>query len=110
MTSKREPIENHKLIISEDDFIPFREWYDSLDNSDKRKFRDELIRVSGMQFPTFYSKLRRNFFSPLEIKAMSEIIYSLMAKKIHFPPVIEFIKGEIKIYYKANHNSSDLLP
>lgn len=106
MKFERVTTETKEIIIPKDDFIPFRAWYDALDNTEKRRFRDELIRVSGMQFPTFYSKLRRNSFSPLEMKAMSEIINSIAG--LQFPPVVEFKEGEVRICYTANHRPSDL--
>lgn len=55
--------------------IGFREWYNSLDTQKKREFREQLLQASGMQFPTFYSKLQRNCsFNPLEQKAIQEIV------------------------------------
>ncbi len=103
---KFEPVttETKEVIIQENGFIPFRVWYDALSNVEKRKFRGELIRVSGMQFPTFYSKLRRNSFTPLEMKAMSEIIFSLMPEKFQFLTKVKFEDGEIRILYSANHS------
>lgn len=51
------------------------EWYNSLDILSKRNFRKELIKVSGMEAPTFYSKMQRNCsFTPLEQKAIQEIV------------------------------------
>lgn len=52
----------------------FRVWYDSLGNIKKREFRDAFMKTSGIQFPTFYSKLQRNSFTILEKKAIREII------------------------------------
>ena len=50
--------------------ISFREWYNSLDSLGKIKF----MNISGIKYPTFYSKLQRNFFSPLEKKAIQELV------------------------------------
>lgn len=108
MKFERVTTETKEIIIPKDDFIPFRTWYDALDNTEKRKFRNELLRVSGMQFPTFYSKLRRNSFSPLEMEAMCKIIFSIIVEKIHIPPVVEVKGGKIEICYTANHRPSDL--
>ena len=57
--------------------ISFREWYNSLGTLEKREFRDTFMEVSGIQFPTFYSKLQRNSFTILEKKAIKEIIGDL---------------------------------
>ena len=54
--------------------ITFREWYDSLEPLEKREFRNEFIRVSGIQFSTFYPKLQRNSFSKLEKEAIQKLI------------------------------------
>lgn len=54
--------------------ITFREWYNSLDTLEKREFRDTFMSISGIQFPTFYSKLQRNNFTNLEKKAIKEIV------------------------------------
>ena len=40
--------------------ISFREWYNSLDSLGKIKFRDQFMNISGIKYPTFYSKLQRN--------------------------------------------------
>lgn len=54
--------------------IGFREWYDSLDTLKKREFREDLIKSSGMQFSTFYSKLQRNCsFTPLEQREIQQL-------------------------------------
>lgn len=82
---------NHKkhydMVIAEKrKEISFREWYDSLDTLKKREFRDEFIRVSGMQFSTFYSKLQRNCsFSPLEQEAIQRIVGNQI--QIKFPHI-----------------------
>ena len=89
MKFERVTTETKEIIIPKDDFIPFRTWYDALDNTEKRKFRNELLRVSGMQFPTFYSKLRRNSFSPLEMESMCKIIFYIIIENIHITPVVE---------------------
>lgn len=53
----------------------FLEWYNSLDVLSKRSFRLKLINASGMQAPTFYSKVQRNCsFTPLEQKAIQDIV------------------------------------
>ena len=54
--------------------ITFREWYDSLEPLENREFRNEFIRVSGIQFSTFYTKLQRNSFSKLEKEAIQKLI------------------------------------
>ena len=54
--------------------ITFREWYDSREPLEKREFRNEFIRVSGIQFSTFYTKLQRNSFSKLEKEAIQKLI------------------------------------
>ena len=54
--------------------ISFREWYNSLDSLGKIKFRDQFMNISGIKYPTFYSKLQRKFFSPLEKKAIQELV------------------------------------
>ena len=54
--------------------ISFREWYNSLDSLGKIKFRDQFMNISGIKYPTFYSKLQRNFFSLLEKKAIQELV------------------------------------
>ena len=47
---------------------------DSLEPLEKREFRNEFIRVSGIQFSTFYTKLQRNSFSKLEKEAIQKLI------------------------------------
>lgn len=44
----------------------FKDHYNSLSETDKTTFRDELLKVSGMSYVTFYHKLRNMTFKPLE--------------------------------------------
>lgn len=77
--------------------MSIREWYDTLGTLEKREFRDELILVSGMQPPTFYSKLKRGNYSPLEMDAIKKIVGNNI--EIVFP----FTKSP-KLLHTANHH------
>lgn len=47
-----------------------------LSEKDRVRFRDEYTAISGMPYSTFYQKLTRNGFRPLELRYFNEIIQS----------------------------------
>lgn len=46
--------------------ITFRDYYHSLDNSNRTALKCEIMKNFGISYPTFYSKLSRGKYSPLE--------------------------------------------
>ena len=40
--------------------------YDQMEKSTRLRLRDEFLRISGMSLITFYDKLRKDSFKPLE--------------------------------------------
>ncbi len=51
----------------------FLKYYKSLQTEKKIEVRDEFLLKSGLQYPSWYSKIRTGNFSKLEISALSEI-------------------------------------
>lgn len=52
----------------------FKDYYDTLSDTQKETLRNLIITESGMSYTTFYYKLRNNSFKPLEEKLISKII------------------------------------
>ncbi len=57
----------------------FKDYYDTLSDTDKENLRNLIITESGISYTTFYYKLRNNAFKPLEEKLINRII----AQKLH---------------------------
>lgn len=55
----------------------FRDHYDKLSDEQKDTLRKRVLEASGMAYATFYWKLRRDSFKPLEMKLINEIMNSL---------------------------------
>lgn len=51
----------------------FDAYYDSLPLDEKRRVRDEFLKVSGLSYPAWFTKRRRGNFSTLQIQAMKKI-------------------------------------
>lgn len=47
--------------------------YDQMEKTTKLKLRDEYLRRSGMSLITFYDKLRKDSFKPLERELFEDI-------------------------------------
>lgn len=47
--------------------------YDQMEKATKLKLRDEFLRKSGMSLITFYDKLRKDSFKPLERELFENI-------------------------------------
>lgn len=52
----------------------FKDYYDTLSDTDKENLRNLIITESGISYTTFYYKLRNNSFKPLEEKLINRII------------------------------------
>lgn len=48
-------------------------YYDQMEKATRLKFRDEFLRRSGMSLITFYDKLRKDSFKPLERELYEDI-------------------------------------
>ena len=53
--------------------MTFSDYYKSLEASDKKRIRSEFISRSGIEFPTFYTKLNSGKYSLLEQKLLEEL-------------------------------------
>lgn len=51
----------------------FISYYTSLDLIEKKRIRDEFLKETELSYPAWFTKIRRNSFSPLEKKALQEI-------------------------------------
>jgi hypothetical protein len=51
----------------------FIDFYKQQDVGRRRIIRDEFLEKSGMTYPAWYSKLRRNVFSKLELITLGDI-------------------------------------
>lgn len=52
----------------------FKDYYDTLSDADKETVRNQILSESGMSYTTFYYKLRKNSFKPLEVRLIRKII------------------------------------
>ena len=50
--------------------------YDQMEKTTRLKLRDEFLKRSGMSLITFYDKLRKDFFKPLE-RELYENIFTI---------------------------------
>lgn len=60
----------------------FKDYYDTLSDTDKENLRNLIIAESGISYTTFYYKLRNNSFKPLEEKLINRIIAKEISPKI----------------------------
>ena len=51
----------------------FDEYYDSLPITEKKRVRDEFLKVSGISYPAWFTKRQRGTFSVLQIDALKKI-------------------------------------
>ena len=51
--------------------------YDRMEKSTRLKFRDEFLKIIGMSFITFYDKLRKDSFKPLERELFENLYKSI---------------------------------
>ena len=60
--------------------IGFITYYLTLSPMEKKRVRDEFLKETELSYPAWFSKIRRNNFSPLERKALSQICKNNVAK------------------------------
>lgn len=53
--------------------LTFKEFYQSLKETDKTVLRDDIIRECGISYPTFYSKLNKGNYTNLEKKEIERL-------------------------------------
>lgn len=53
--------------------MTFKDYYQSLDEELKKLVRNQFLEESGISYPTFYSKLTRENYTPLERRALEAI-------------------------------------
>jgi len=53
--------------------IGFISYYHALDLIEKKRIRDEFLKETELSYPAWFTKIRRNNFSPLERKALQNI-------------------------------------
>lgn len=51
----------------------FLEYYSEVNSAEKKRIRDSFIKESGLSYPSWYSKLARKNFTPLEMKCLEEL-------------------------------------
>lgn len=60
--------------------LTFKDYYKSLNSSDKVRIRNQFIQVSGLSYPAFYKKLEKNSFDLLETAALESICKTTFKK------------------------------
>lgn len=53
-----------------------KEFYEALDDANKKQFVKRVLEITDWALPTFYYKLRHNNYSKLEQEAITKIIKS----------------------------------
>lgn len=53
--------------------ISFKDYFDSLPTEESNIVRDEMLRSSGISYPSFYGKLQSGKWKPLELKELGRI-------------------------------------
>lgn len=53
--------------------LVFKYHYDSLPEEERADIRNKFLQVSGVAYTTFYHKLRKDKFTPLEKVALDQI-------------------------------------
>lgn len=53
--------------------ISFKDYFDSLPTEESNVVRDEMLRSSGISYPSFYGKLQSGKWKPLELKELGRI-------------------------------------
>jgi len=53
--------------------ISFKDYFDSLPTEESNVVRDEMLRSSGISYPSFYGKLQSGKWKPLELKELCRI-------------------------------------
>lgn len=53
--------------------MPFRDYYDQLGEEQRVELRTQIMNESGMSYPTFYYKLSKRKFLPLERVMIAEL-------------------------------------
>ena len=48
--------------------------YNALDEQQKTKFRDDILKITGWSYTTFYYKMKNDNFSKLEKEAIEKYI------------------------------------
>lgn len=56
-----------------------KEFYDALNDANKKQFVKRVLETTDWALPTFYYKLRHNNYSKLEQEAINKIIESWQA-------------------------------
>lgn len=53
--------------------IAFQTYYDGLSKEEKQRVRDEFLQVTGLSYPSWFTKRSRGAFSPLELAELKRI-------------------------------------
>ena len=53
--------------------ISFKDYFDSLPTEESNVVRDQMLRSSGISYPSFYGKLQSGKWKPLELKELGRI-------------------------------------
>ena len=51
----------------------FVKWYESLEPGKKRDVREKFLRHSGLRYPTWFYKIKKRSFQPLEMQLLEDI-------------------------------------
>ena len=61
--------------------MTFKDYFNSLSTGASNDIRDEMLKTSGMSYPSFYDKLRNDKWKPLEISELERICKQEFDKK-----------------------------
>jgi len=62
-----------KIEPSKSEVLTFKDYYQSLEDLQKTKLRDEILKECGISYPSFYSKLNKKNYTNLEKKEIERI-------------------------------------
>ena len=65
-----ELMKEEKEIIEK---MSFKDYFESLDTNESNAIRDQMIALSGIAYSTFYDKVRKQNWSPLQLKELCRI-------------------------------------
>jgi len=61
------------MVEGKKDVLSFKDFYQSLKDSEKTVLRDMIIKECGISYPTFYSKLNKGNYSSLEKREIEKL-------------------------------------
>lgn len=72
---------NYQIYLTELSLMAIIDYWKSLDKCGKREFRNEVEKVTGLIYPTFYYKIRKNSFTRCEEIVINRLIKSRHVRK-----------------------------